>query len=63
MVYESPAGGHCEPWSIAAALGSGLRTSFDLTTSKNSAQATFGVTADPSFQQVMAAVPPPAGHG
>ena len=29
--------------------------------SKNDAQATSGVTADPAFQQVMAA--PPAGHG
>ena len=40
------------------ALGCGLRTSLDLTASKNDAQATYGVTVDPSFQQVMAAVPP-----
>jgi hypothetical protein len=34
----------------------------DLTTSKNDAQATFAVTADSSFRQMMAAVAPPAGH-
>jgi hypothetical protein len=62
MVYESPAraivshGQLRHPWLR-------LRTSLDLTTSKNDAQATYGVTADPSFQRVMAAVPPPAGHG
>ena len=46
-----------------APLAAGLRTSPNLTTSKNDAQVTFGLTVDPSFQQMMAAVPPSVGYG